>query len=349
MDIDTSYVHVPSTSAPESPAPISAAPTITAFNTETRLDHSSRPLSAAPAVGDFKNPFLDSMFSASPPRGHTFEDAPSSFSIDESPMQQPFQKKRRSASPERENDRSHHLLEDPSSPDFTSPSLEKLQRMSSASLLTNMLKKPMMGDLALNANNKRPRRPVVSAIVAPADAPQIHSAHPGHGKDIQEKPAIPRGGLPPVRRAFSAMLPPSMMDLSLESDDGSFDPDMSSPAQAYARRQQFKAVRRCDGTDDFRSLTGASALVQRDGDVKNGLRRSEDRAERPAERETPRSKYLNASGLSGFGDNEAHGKILPCHRVKEDGLMRISVKTVSLVQLSLFNGAMMLNFKFDIF
>ncbi|KAK7689157.1 hypothetical protein QCA50_007848 [Cerrena zonata] len=332
MDVDTSYVHVPSTSAPESPAPISAAPTITAFNTETRLDPSSRPLSAAPTVG-FKNPFLDSMFSDNVSRGHTFEDAPSSFSIDESPVQ-PFQKKRRSASPEREDlDMSHHLVEDPSSPGlFASPSVDKLKRMSSASLLTNMLKKPLMGDLALNANNKRPRRPTVSAIVAPADAPQIYSAHPGHGKEFQEKAAVPRPTLPPVRRAFSAMLPPSMMDLSLESEDGSFDPDMSSPAQAYAKRQQVKAIRRCDGTDDFRSWTGASALVQRDGDVKKGLRRSEDRAEHytPTERETPRSKYLNANGLGlgNFGDNEAHGKILPCHRVKEDGLMRISVKTL---------------------
>jgi M-phase inducer tyrosine phosphatase len=33
-------------------------------------------------------------------------------------------------------------------------------------------------------------------------------------------------------------------------------------------------------------------------------------------------------GLPGFGDNEANGKILPCHRVREDGLMRINGQTV---------------------
>ncbi|CAL1703748.1 unnamed protein product [Somion occarium] len=336
MDIDTPPVHVPSTSAPESPVPVSAAPTITAFNFETRIDP-SRPLSAAPTVGEFKNPFLESMFQdSSPPRGRSFEDTPSGFSVDESPVQ-PFQKKRRSASPEHEPvELGLQLADDSSSPGvpFSSPSMSKLQRMSSGSMLAHM-KKPFFGQLALNANNKRPRRPVVSAIVAPADAPQIHS---GYGKESREQPLPSRHVLPPVRRAFSAMLPPSMMDLSLESDDGSFDQDaadMSSPAQAYAKRQQVKTIRRCDGTDDFRPLTGATALVQRDSEVKKGLRRTEDRADRPVDRETPRSKYLNASGLGGFGDNEAHGKILPCHRVKEDGLMRISVKTMD----ALLDGA----------
>ena len=328
MEVDTSYLLDAPSSPPSSPAPLSAAPTITAFDTETGVERS---LSAA-ATGDSKNPFLDAMLSVSPPpRGHAFEDT-SSFSIDESPLQ-PFQKKRRSLSPEPENDRSHHLL-DPSSPDapFASPSVEKLQRMSSASLLTNMMKKPMMGDLALNANHKRPRRPALSAAVAPSDVPQFRSAHPDHGKESQDRLNMPRGALPPARRAVSAMLPSSMMDLSLESDDGSFGPDMSSPAQAYSKRQQGKALRRRDGTEDFRNWTGAAASVQREGDSKKGLKRTEERAERPPERETPRSKYLNNSGLGGFGDNEAHGKILPCHRVKEDGLMRISVKTVSLIR-----------------
>ena len=35
------------------------------------------------------------------------------------------------------------------------------------------------------------------------------------------------------------------------------------------------------------------------------------------------------SGLGGFGDSEADGKILPCHKVREDGLMRIRPDTVS--------------------
>jgi M-phase inducer tyrosine phosphatase len=34
-------------------------------------------------------------------------------------------------------------------------------------------------------------------------------------------------------------------------------------------------------------------------------------------------------GMLGFGENEKDGKLLPCHRVKEDGLVRITPETVS--------------------
>jgi M-phase inducer tyrosine phosphatase len=91
------------------------------------------------------------------------------------------------------------------------------------------------------------------------------------------------------------------------SDESSFDgPEMSSPARAYAKRQQVKTIRRCDGTDGFRPLTGATAMVMQ---------------------ESPLSKGVGA-GMPGFGDNKAHGKILQCHRVMEDGLMRINAQTV---------------------
>lgn len=36
------------------------------------------------------------------------------------------------------------------------------------------------------------------------------------------------------------------------------------------------------------------------------------------------------AGMPGFGDNEMDGKILPCHKVKEDGLVRITPATVSI-------------------
>ena len=60
--------------------------------------------------------------------------------------------------------------------------------------------------------------------------------------------------------------------------------------------------------------------------------RGESKGERrAAERDTPRSKYLTGGGkLGGFGDNEASGKALPCHRVPEDGLMRITASTVGV-------------------
>ena len=53
-------------------------------------------------------------------------------------------------------------------------------------------------------------------------------------------------------------------------------------------------------------------------------------------KESPRAHVIPewGTGLGGFGD-EAHGKILPCHRVREDGLMRISCKTVRCLPIEM--------------
>lgn len=37
---------------------------------------------------------------------------------------------------------------------------------------------------------------------------------------------------------------------------------------------------------------------------------------------------MRKAGMPGFGDNEMDGKVLPCHKVKEDGLVRITPSTV---------------------
>lgn len=37
-----------------------------------------------------------------------------------------------------------------------------------------------------------------------------------------------------------------------------------------------------------------------------------------------------ANGLPGCRDSETHGKILPCFKVKEDGIVRITPETVSI-------------------
>jgi hypothetical protein len=47
------------------------------------------------------------------------------------------------------------------------------------------------------------------------------------------------------------------------------------------------------------------------------------------------SPEQSQSFTSGFGCKEAEGKILPCHSVKEDGLMRITSDTVSLNETSI--------------
>ncbi|KAF9476331.1 hypothetical protein BDN70DRAFT_935134 [Pholiota conissans] len=213
-------------------------------------------------------------------------------------------KKRRSLSPE--SIRSPGQGQDSSPMLPSSPSDAKMHRMG----------KPGLQGLGAPSASflKRPRRPVLSAMVQPYD--HAHSAYPtlspGQNDGSNSDDPSPRGA-PPVRRAFSAFLPPSIYT-EQDDEDTSFDgPDMSSPAQAYSKRQQVKTIRRCDGTEDFRPLTGATAL---------------------ALKESPSAKFM-AAGLPGFGDNEAHGKILPCHRVTEDGLMRITSHTLD----ALLDGA----------
>jgi M-phase inducer tyrosine phosphatase len=86
-------------------------------------------------------------------------------------------------------------------------------------------------------------------------------------------------------------------DSSIERGD---QIDQISPALAYAKRQQIRTVHRRDGIDDFRLLKGATSMVACD-------------------KESPRACMIpeRGTGLGGFGDNEAHGKTLPCHRVCE--------------------------------
>ncbi|KAF8557327.1 hypothetical protein OG21DRAFT_1407271 [Imleria badia] len=214
-------------------------------------------------------------------------------------------KKRRSLSPDAVG---RVEQDDPSSPPPSSPSEHKLERMGGGALLSHF-NKPGLQGLGVPSNvNKRHRRPIFSAVVHPAEG-GARSAYPV--MDSDETPS--RGlALPKLasRRAVSAMLPPSGVDMSDESFEG---PDMSSPAQAYIKRQQTKTIRRRDGTEDFRPLTSASPTVNKEV------------------QESPSAKFM----LAGFGDNESLGKILPCHRVREDGLMRIAPKTLD----ALLDGA----------
>ncbi len=195
----------------------------------------------------------------------------------------------------------------------SSPSALKLER------LANCARKPTLNGLGVPSDNpaKRLRKPNLSAMVPPSDAAQF--ILPPDVLQTDDSVSSPQGqnmALPPPRRAFSAMLPQLGLNTHSSGEPSADYGDESSPALAYAKRQQIRTIRRRDGTDDFRSLKGATAMVARD-------------------KESPRARMIPqwGTGLGGFGDNEAHGKILPCHRVREDGLMRISCKTVSVFSL----------------
>ncbi|KAF5331106.1 hypothetical protein D9619_006032 [Psilocybe cf. subviscida] len=317
--LPTEWFRAPA-AAPEPPSPAHirepSSPMDDAMDVDTSynidppvVEVSFSPPSAAPAGGaGFNQLFYDT---ASPSPRRSFE----------SPAP-PDNKKRRSLSPESMRrggsaQQQHHHLVDSSPMQPESPSEAKLERMG----------KPGLQGLGAPSASflKRPRRPVLSAMVQGSSNGHALSAYPdlpsasahSNGKNAHLDAGHPRGGIP-VRRAFSAFLPPSIYtdpepeDDAESSFDGDGGVDMSSPAQAYSRRQQGKTIRRCDGTEDFRPLTGAVASPAK---------------ARMINQDSPSAKFM-AAGLPGFGDNEAHGKILPCHRVTEDGLMRISSHTL---------------------
>ena len=217
-----------------------------------------------------------------------------------SPPVPEFIGKRRSHSPESVT---RSRVERLSSPPPSSPSIRKLERIVSAGV-SSRISKPGLDSLGI-PSSKRPRRPVLSAIGPVNVISQIKSAYPALEKT---------DSLFPTRRAFSAMLPPNTLDIpSSPVDEESFDSIEASPAQAYMKRQQNKTLRRCDGSDNLRPNPAARLTPSKQTESPHGL--SEP---------SPRSRWL----APGFGDNEAHGKVLPCHRVKEDGLMRVNQHTV---------------------
>lgn len=242
----------------------------------------SPPISAAPTVTGFENLFYSSM---SPARNGSHH------------------RKWHSSSPE---PISRMEQEGPSSPPPSSPSQHKFERIVSGSLLSNNPKPSLQGLGTPSQVDKRLRRPVFSALgnLTESTTNSICSI-----VDSDASPAQSIEKHQPTRRVVSAMLPVTGVEHHL-SDESSFDgPDMSSPAQAYAQRQQVKTIRRRDGTEDFRPLTGIPMAIR-------------------AHVESPSAKFMRG-GIPGFGDNETIGKILPCHRVREDGLMRIAPETVS--------------------
>lgn len=270
---------------------------------------------------------------------------------------QPMHKKRRSFSPEGSNsiirNRQLALLDPPehdsldSSPGLmSSPSVSKLERRQGQvmppikALPIHLMQKDE--EPVSNVSAKRTRRIALSAMIPPTTLiveEDLKTARPiMQGDRREEEESKPRRFVPPpVRRAVSAAYPAGIHLMGTVDDTDASESmdsvaDISSPAAAYAKRKEVKTIRRCDGTDDFRSITGATAMLKRDNELRAASRKSDEHV--PMERDTPRSKYLSAAGarapgLGGFGDSEANGKILPCHRVKTDGLMRVSWDTVS--------------------
>ena len=143
----------------------------------------------------------------------------------------------------------------------SSPSALKLER------LANCTKKPMLNGLRLRSDNpaKWLRKLNLSAMVPPSDVTQfIQLLDALQNEDPISALQVQNLGLPPPRRAFSAMLPQPGLGMCPSRESLIDRSDESSPVLAYTKRQQIRIIRRQDRTDDFRSLKGATTMVARD-------------------------------------------------------------------------------------
>jgi M-phase inducer tyrosine phosphatase len=174
---------------------------------------------------------------------------------------------------------------------------------------TRKLERFASSGVVFTKDGKKPRRPALSSILPTTQEREpAQSAYPiltqtnGASRPIHAQP--------PVRRAFSAVVPPTLApDLTLDlSSDESFV--NSSPAAAYADRNNQRVLRRKDGREEFRPKLGAGAV------------------------QLQMNPSPAVTSMPAFGA-EAYGKILPCTAVTEDGLMRIDSTTVGPTALDL--------------
>lgn len=163
---------------------------------------------------------------------------------------------------------------------------------------------------------------------------------------------------PPTRRAFSACVPknqqlgfgqqkPTMMMMdsmdSAADDDASSDFELSMDSFGHEIASGGLVSAGPLGSsgkirvnfDHANSPAQRAHLARRENIARFGNRHSAQARMGPSPKRGGCDEGV-ARSLPGFGDSEADGKVLPCHKVREDGLMRISASTVSAEFFTLF-------------
>lgn len=166
------------------------------------------------------------------------------------------------------------------------------------------------------------KRPTLGPLAAPScdDATRTastNSAFPilyGPPKQtLGQSGTFPRAANAPMRRAYSVC--DQNIANEMDDEDSEFENSPCVGAHAeYARRYGARMAPKVDGSPGFKSVR-ASIAASGEGVVS------------PLHKGKKTSPY-GPGGLPGFGDNEIDGKILPCHKVKEDGLVRITPDTL---------------------
>ncbi|WWD16520.1 hypothetical protein CI109_100947 [Kwoniella shandongensis] len=177
-----------------------------------------------------------------------------------------------------------------------------------ASRRAPQFKRPTLGPLSAGPSNDQAQR-TASAISA---FPILY----GPPKTtLGQSGTFPRGAVAPMRRAFSVCDQNKAHETEEDESEYEASPSMAGTHAEYARRYGPRVTPRVDGSPGGKAVR-ASIAVSGEG------------AASPAGNKGKKPSPYGPGGLPGFGDNEMDGKILPCHKVKEDGLVRITPNTL---------------------
>ena len=176
------------------------------------------------------------------------------------------------------------------------------------------------------ARRSLPKRPALASL-QPSQAPGRI------GRTMSSTAALPN------RRAFSACVPKPLLSMGIatngsddcDADDASSDFELSM--DSFGHEVAGLGSNNVNSKLDFAMHANAHSpahraqMARRENIARFGNRHSAQA--RMGHAASPvRTPGIAARSLPGFGDSEADGKVLPCHKVREDGLMRISADTV---------------------
>ncbi|ODN76689.1 hypothetical protein, variant [Cryptococcus amylolentus CBS 6039] len=216
----------------------------------------------------------------------------------------------------------------PASPSSSSPSAKRasfglsrppLEKTASVGpMLFGSTRNGSMGTRRGMTGTKRPTLGPLSATTG--DASRMTSASSAfpilYGPPAQtlgsgQSGTFPRAAMAPMRRAYSVCDQQKAHEVDDDESEFENSPSLGTHAE-YARRYDSRMASHVDGSPGFKP-SRASIAASGEGVA------------------SPMGKKISPygpGGLPGFGDNEIDGKILPCHKVKEDGLVRITPDTL---------------------
>jgi M-phase inducer tyrosine phosphatase len=184
---------------------------------------------------------------------------------------------------------------------------------------------PRPGNLASRRAQPYKRPPLAAVTTSESTrSASTNSAYPilygqtRAGAPLSAVSAAPMMAYPapvPMRRAYSVCDQPVVPEMSEDESEFEVSPSMAGTHAEYARRHQSRVVPRVDGSPGFRPQRSSIAATG-------------EGVASPVANKAKRTSPYGPGGLPGFGDNEMDGKILPCRKVKEDGLVRITSETV---------------------